>query len=558
MMRDRGFNFFCYDRYVDPFYVPHHVAKENGVSKAAILTCFEVLEHLPNPAKDLEEIFSFEPDIVIATTECYQGQDTRWPYLSVENGQHVFFYSAESLSLIAQTYGYGVISSGVTHIFYSLAPRQLKIDPAEIRSLGRDLISSFLRGCAIQNFYQTFSEPYKHVLVDHQAIVERYNTTSQPEPPKVLRRSTPRPPASMRPDIAPILVDGVMFQVDETRGIARVWREVFKHWAKTDFGQRILILDRAGTVPPTPGLKRVQCDPRPKNSLLSDGVVLQRYCDRLGAKAFISTYLSAPQTTPSVMLVHDMIPERLPHLFTASPQTWEEKKAYMQMAQRIVCVSENTRRDVLELTPGLNADHVEVAHLGVCAAFTPQPETHIQAVCQAHGIDQPYLIQVGGRASYKNGQLLINSWLHLPETERPLLVFVGGEPMQDEVIKVVGDKLRHVRSIDDQGLAALYSGALAMAMPSLYEGFGLPVIEAMACKCPVICSSVSSLPEVAGGAALLVAPDDIDGMKNAIRSVKDPATRKTMIAQGQARAAQFTWATLATTLQNTLEAIAGR
>jgi glycosyltransferase involved in cell wall biosynthesis len=533
------------------------VAQNHGIDKAVAVTCFEVLEHLPNPVEDLKEIFSFQPDILIATSECYHGQGASWPYLSVENGQHVFFYSAEALGMIAQQYGYGVVSSGVTHVFYRLQPQHMTLDQRTIREIGRGSCDYSLRVKAIRRFFSTFSAPYQHVLADHQDIVVRYQAEATPEPPKILRRSIPRRAADPGP--SPIVIDGIIFQYDETRGVARVWRELMKQWAKTDFGQRLVILDRAGVVPPTPGLRRILCDPRPdEDGFRSDSVVLQRYCDRLGAKAFVSSYYSAPQTTPSVMLVHDMIPERLPEFFTTSKEVWEEKAAYIQMARKIVCVSENTRSDLLDLQPTLQPDAVSMAHLGICDTFFPRSPAQIAAVRQAHNVDAPYLLQVGGRSAYKNGQLVVNAWCAMPEDERPLLVYVGGEPLQEKLMNVLGDKVRHIRSLDDDGLAALYGGALAMVMPSLYEGFGLPVIEAMACNCPVICSTSASLPEVAGDAAILVKPGDALGLIQAIRAVRDPAIRNEMILRGKKRQAQFSWATLANAMQQALESVADR
>jgi glycosyltransferase involved in cell wall biosynthesis len=553
MMRDKGFNFFCFDRYVDPFYVPHHAAGDHGIKHATVVTCFEVLEHLPEPAKDLMEIFSYQPDLLIATTSTYQGQGAEWPYLSVENGQHVFFYSAPALGQIAEAYGYHLITTGSLHLFCRRQPHTLNFTWRDVRNLGRILNEPELRGYAIRRFFNTMNTPYQHVLVDHAKIVAKIGYRHQGEP----SQTAPERKIDQHPsDTPPILIEGSFFHDSENSGIARVWMEILALWAGTDFGNRLIFLDRAGTVPPIPGIRTVLVEP-PYNptDASRERHLMQRYCDHFGAGAFISTYYSAPLTTPTAMLINDMIPERLPDFFAGMEQLWAIKHQHMAQAKRLVCISENTRADVLDLFPNLDPSTISVAPLGVCPTFGPQATKHVLATLNHHHIDRPYLVFVGQRGAYKNAKALVAAWQTLPAQHKPLVVFVGGGPIQEDFKAVLGTDLRHVAA-SDQTLAALYSGALALVFPSLYEGFGLPILEAMACDCPVICSNTSSLPEVAGDAALFVSPKDPPALAAAILRVQDPSLRDRLINAGRARVTLFSWQTLADELRAVLEALA--
>src|SRR3990172_10078270 len=105
MMRDRGYNFYCHEPYTDNFYVPFHGSDALDQLHGAVVTAFEVFEHLPDPERDLHEVFAVDPDLLIATTEPYCGQGDDWWYLAEETGQHVFFYSLAALSAIAQQHG---------------------------------------------------------------------------------------------------------------------------------------------------------------------------------------------------------------------------------------------------------------------------------------------------------------------------------------------------------------------------------------------------------------------------------------------------------------------
>jgi glycosyltransferase involved in cell wall biosynthesis len=163
--------------------------------------------------------------------------------------------------------------------------------------------------------------------------------------------------------------------------------------------------------------------------------------------------------------------------------------------------------------------------------------------------DGPFILSVGTVQPRKNYGRLIESLARLRETHPDLgLVIVGGRGWLEDPIYAALDAHGLRKAVvftgfaDDADLPALYSLARAVALPSLYEGFGLPVLEAMACGTPVVTSNVSSLPEVAGDAALLINPLDVDALTSALdRLLTDESLRGTLRERGFARAAAFTW-----------------
>lgn len=232
-------------------------------------------------------------------------------------------------------------------------------------------------------------------------------------------------------------------------------------------------------------------------------------------------------------------------------------KRALARADVIVCISECTRRDAREVL-GLGDDRLRTVPLGVRppdpAALTPAA---VDAVRRRHGLDAPYLFYAGSLSPRKNIPLLLRALQALGARIPHRLVVTAGKSWRDravfDTVRQLGLDDRFVRlgAVDEADLAALYAGADAFVFPSLYEGFGLPVLEAMACGCPVICSNASALPEAAGDAALLVDPADVEAWSAAIlRVVGDVAYAATLRARGTARAAALTWERCARGFEN--------
>ena len=243
---------------------------------------------------------------------------------------------------------------------------------------------------------------------------------------------------------------------------------------------------------------------------------------------------------PLVVTVHDMIHERHPESVAPGSRIPNQKRRAVERADAIVAVSENTRNDLIELW-GIDKARIHVVYL---ASSLP---ARVSAK-RLHA--RPYLLYVGRRGDrqgYKNFRLILDVISQDPDlkNEVDLLTFGGGPFTSWEEGQIhqagLGNTVRQLDG-DDHTLATLYSHALALVFPSYYEGFGLPVLEAMQQGCPVVASNAASIPEVAGESALYFAPDNGDELAECLRSViDDDQLRRSLSARGKLRASTFSW-----------------
>jgi glycosyltransferase involved in cell wall biosynthesis len=346
-----------------------------------------------------------------------------------------------------------------------------------------------------------------------------------------------------------IVVDAVFFQLLNS-GIGRVWRSLFLEWAKSGFGRNVTVLDRAGTAPRIPGLRYRSVPAYSYAATGADAEMLQRICDEEAADLFASTYYTCPITTPSALLAHDMIPEMLGA--PLDDQAWREKHYAIEHAAIHLAVSRSTARDLAKLFPAIRVESVTIARNGVDAIFAPKSPEAVAAFRAAYGIVKPYFLLVGeriGYAGYKNCGLFFRAFAGLPENAAFQIVCAGGQPaLEDELRALASNTSVHLLRLTDVELSAAYTGAVALVYPSRYEGFGMPVAEALACGCPVITCRNSSLIEVAGEAALYVGDNDVAGLRRALRQVQEPAMRAELSVRGHAQAVQFSWSAMADTI----------
>ncbi len=360
----------------------------------------------------------------------------------------------------------------------------------------------------------------------------------------------PRPRSSSAAPL--VVIDGFFFQ-SFVGGIGRVWYSLLSEWGRELFGAQLLLLDRAYTAPAIAGIRRRVIAPLDYRDLATDRARLQRICDEEGAALFASTYYTAPTTTPSVVLVHDMIPEVLK--WDLSRAMWRDKARALQQARALVAVSHHTAFDVARFLPQWRVDDIAVAHLGVGPPFAEGPDQEVARFLAAHEITRPYFVVFTARGdTYKNTNLFFKSLAALPEPARYGVVSVGREPIDPEQAKVCAELGVALKSgpLMDAELAYVYRGALALVFPSGYEGFGLPVLEAMASGCPVIACPVASIPEVLGDAGLYVAPTDVAGMAAQLLHVQRPEVRARCRERGLQRAKKLAWAHTARVVKEVL------
>jgi len=267
---------------------------------------------------------------------------------------------------------------------------------------------------------------------------------------------------------------------------------------------------------------------------------------------------------PHVVTVHDISYDIYPGFFSPRDR-WMLKTLVpltMRRAAAIITVSQHAKAEIMARY-GLPADKISVTYEAAGEQFQPVADPAARlAVRQRLGLPAhaPYFLALGNLQPRKNIGRLIEAFAlarQAPELAATRLVIAGKALWRESEIYAavqqagLMDVVHFPGYVEDADLPALYSDALAFVYPSLYEGFGLPPLEAMACGAPVICSNAASLPEVVGDAALTMNPTDVGALANALRQVAAaPALRAQLSQQGKARAAQFTWRRCA---QETLE-----
>ncbi|MBW4679406.1 MAG: glycosyltransferase family 4 protein [Microcoleus vaginatus WJT46-NPBG5] len=347
-----------------------------------------------------------------------------------------------------------------------------------------------------------------------------------------------------------IVIDGVFFQLYRT-GIARVWKSLLEEWAGTTFAERIVVLDRAGTAPKVPGIQYETIPFYDYSATDADREMVQQVCDEVEADLFISTYYTTPLLTPSVFMAYDMIPEVLGANF--NEPMWREKHYGIRQASAYIAISENTARDLVKFFPEASLKSVIVAHCGVKDTFAPGTPEEVIKFKSQYGISKPYFIGVGIGSGYKNSVLFFKAFAQLCSRHGFEILCTGsGGLLPPDFRNCTSGVVVHMLQLSDDELKAAYSGAVALVYPSKYEGFGLPILEAMACSCPVITCPNSSIPEVAGQATLYVNDEDINGLTNALCEIQKTDIRALLTAAGIEQAKKFSWSKMATTVSSAL------
>jgi glycosyltransferase involved in cell wall biosynthesis len=270
------------------------------------------------------------------------------------------------------------------------------------------------------------------------------------------------------------------------------------------------------------------------------------------ALAHVHYFVSPRLRCPAVVTVHDVSFARAPELFSRRDRTLLRLvRGSVRRAARVIAVSEFTRKDLCEVY-GLEPAKVAAIANGVGSAFRPVAGAK-ERVRARFGIDRPYVLCVGALQPRKNVPLAIEAYAKVVGSGTDCeLVVAGGDrggrlDVLDAILRTrLTGRVHLLGRVEDDELPALYTGARAFLFPSLYEGFGLPALEAMACGTAVVASNTTGLAEAVGDAGITVDPRDADALAEALRQVLgDEALRERLVAAGRARAAEFTWARMA-------------
>ena len=276
---------------------------------------------------------------------------------------------------------------------------------------------------------------------------------------------------------------------------------------------------------------------------------------RLQARALLCPANLAPLSFPrNVVVIHDAAALRHPEWYSRTYAAWQRRllPALARRAMHVVTVSEFSRGELCELL-GLAPERVSVVAGGVDAAFTVDADP--APARAALGLGRPYVLCVASQTARKNLRALVPAARALAADGVDVVVAGGQRP---QFAREQGlEELRLLGHVDDALLPGLYAGAEAFVLPSRYEGFGLPVLEAMACGTPVVAAVTTALPATCGDAARLVEPTG-EAVRDALESLlRDPAERNRLLAAGRLRAARFTWERTARELDALLRALPG-
>ena len=280
-----------------------------------------------------------------------------------------------------------------------------------------------------------------------------------------------------------------------------------------------------------------------------------RLLHHLGADVYHSPYYLMPYCpgVPVVVTVYDLIPLLFPQLASTAARLlfrWTMALA-LRTAFHVIAISEATRRD-LRAFFRVSPQKVTTIPLAVAPKFYSPASTEVERVRCKYALPNDYVLYLGINKPHKNLVRLVEAWGQIRDSQFTIcnsqLVIAGAwdsrypEPQQRATVLGLENAIRFLGPVAEEDLTALYGGAVLFAFPSQCEGFGLPVLEAMACGTPVACANISSLPEVGGDAELYFDPADVKAIAEALRrALADPDLRADLRERGLARAAQFSW-----------------
>lgn len=341
-----------------------------------------------------------------------------------------------------------------------------------------------------------------------------------------------------------IVFDNIIFNLQKAGGISGVWKELLQR-TMTDSRFNCQFLEYAGA---KSNLFRKDLDLSPNEILnvRTIGNKLERYRTpgfkkKYDSFIFHSSYyrICSQKQARNVTTVHDFVYEYFRKGLPKSIHHFQKKMA-IQSSDAIICVSENTKKDLLEFFPKIKEDKVFVVHNGVSNTFRPLDERKKPDFLD---LDGPYVLYVGIRTDpHKNFQSLVHALEKIPSLN---LILIGGGPLQesemDQFNRSIKGRFRQLNNINNEQLNNLYNSAWALVYPSIYEGFGIPILEAQRAGCPVIATNRSSISEVAGNGALLMSNGAAEEILACLENLQDVHTRKSLILNGTENALKFSW-----------------
>ena len=361
-----------------------------------------------------------------------------------------------------------------------------------------------------------------------------------------------------------ILVD--LRVLNSSRGVSRYARNIFDNLLRIDKENEYLAILPSG-FPEEKFLKSLEKVYLPSQSTFRDHFEFERMIKKYNPDLVFhpDNREFLKMSVPSVVTIHDLTPYKFPqYVFSSSPflnlrqrlYYFLQKKAIQKNTEKIITVSENTRKDVISIF-NFDSKKVIAIHEGIEETFRPIKDGKvITAAKNKYKIEGDYIFYIGGFGKHKNVSTLIKAFSAISNDYKSLKLVLGGKTSADdtsgqnaysELVKLIEnlklqDKVVFAGFIDDVDLSVIYSGATMFIYPSLYEGFGFPPLEAMACGCPVISSNAGSLLEVVADGGVLFEPFDVDGLtQNILKLLQSNKERRILSKKGLAQATKFNW-----------------
>lgn len=348
-----------------------------------------------------------------------------------------------------------------------------------------------------------------------------------------------------------IIYDHQIFSAQKYGGISRYFSELANHISDAEKVQVTVLTPLyvnayLGSSSPSvqvvglkvPVIKRTGRIYRAVNQTLA-GPLMRLYKPDLVHETYYALKSAKPRGCKLVLTVYDMIHELFPAEFSANDSTPKNKASAVARADHVICISEHTRRDLVNLL-GVPHEKTSVIHMGF-SLKTSGARVDVS-------VPRPFLLYVGARGGYKNFVCMLQAYAASSTLMNNFdLIAFGGGPItakEAEHVRRLGIPQANLRQVQggDDVLEGLYRRAIAFIYPSLYEGFGIPPLEAMSFDCPVICSNASSIPEVVGNAAMLFDPRSAEALGQAIAAVIDDVEmRQILILRGRERIKLFSW-----------------
>jgi len=354
-----------------------------------------------------------------------------------------------------------------------------------------------------------------------------------------------------------IVYDGTIFTSQVNGGISRYFRRLIEEMARLrpEWVFDMHIVDDGNATAQLPLGENIRISRRrhfrPSWCCVPLNYGSRQFYIRKAKPTILHSTLARPlhfPMCPTVVTIHDAIVEKVPEFYSGKShyrgRRWWRWSA--RHADAVLTVSNTSRSDIVEIW-STDPSRVHVTYPGVEECFTRPSQEEIADTLQILGIDRPYVLYVGHRGEHKNFRILAEAMRDPALCGIDLVLVGGGEEVQEARVwaEMELPRLRHVMQASDAQLRGLYAGAVALVFPSLYEGFGFPLVEAMNCGTAVVASDIPSSREVCGDAAEFFPSRDAAGCVRAILRAQDPERRLSLIGKGTERAKQFTWSSCA-------------